>query len=132
MWSGSSSRNMTTPTPQIQALEKGEIDIALSVNSDNVAQLKGKDGVTIKNAQAAVCSFLLMNNDPAIGKEMANPKVQQAVRYAIDYEGLKKMCGEGASLPLSIVPQGFGGREDPARQLPQSGQGQGADEGSRL
>ena len=97
---------------QIQALEKGEIDIALSVNSDNVAQLKGKDGVTIKNAQAAVCSFLLMNNDPAIGKEMANPKVQQAVRYAIDYEGLKKMCGEGASLPLSIVPQGFVGAKN--------------------
>ena len=64
------------------------------------------------NSYAFIRGIGAVNNDPAIGKEMANPKVQQAVRYAIDYEGLKKMCGEGASLPLSIVPQGFVGAKN--------------------
>lgn len=92
---------------QIQMLENGEIDMALSLNADNISQLRGKEGVTILNDQTAVCSFLLMNDDPAVGGPMANPDVQQAVRLAIDYQGLKQMCGEGATLPLSIVPQGF-------------------------
>ena len=88
-------------------LENGEIDMALSLNADNISQLTGKNGVQILNDQTAVCSFLLMNDDPAVGGPMANPDVQQAVRLAIDYQGLKQMCGEGATLPWSIVPQGF-------------------------
>ncbi len=94
---------------QIQMLQNDEIQVALSVNQDNVATLEGKEGIAIKTATSAVCTFLMMNNDPAIGKEMANPKVQQAVRYALDYEGLKKLAGGNATLPLSIIPQGFVG-----------------------
>lgn len=94
---------------QIQMLQKGEIDIALSLNRDNVAQLEGNADINIQRGQTAQMTFLIMNNDPKIGKEMADPKVQQAVRYAIDYKGLKEMCGEGASLPLSFVQQGFTG-----------------------
>ncbi len=97
---------------QIQMLENGEIDMALSLNADNISQLEGKEGVTILNDQTVVCSFLLMNADPAVGGPMANPDVQQAVRLAIDYQGLKQMCGEGATLPLSIVPQGFIGAKN--------------------
>lgn len=94
---------------QINMLQSGDIDIAMSLSADNAVQLKDKAGIRLINKQAVVCSFLLMNSDPAIGKEMANPKVQQAVRLAIDYQGLLKMAGDGASLPLSIVPQGFVG-----------------------
>ncbi|MEG2038763.1 MAG: ABC transporter substrate-binding protein [Oscillospiraceae bacterium] len=94
---------------QIQMLEKGEIDVAFTLNSDNIGQLEGKEGINILRGQSAVCTFLLMNNDAAVGGPMANPDVQQAVRYALDYKGLKTLCGEGASLPLSIVPQGFVG-----------------------
>lgn len=94
---------------QIQMLQNDEIQVALSVNQDNVATLEGKEGIAIKTATSAVCTFLMMNNDLAIGKEMANPKVQQAVRYALDYEGLKKLAGGNATLPLSIIPQGFVG-----------------------
>ena len=97
---------------QIQMLDKGEIDIALTLNADNIAQLKGKNNVEIKTASTAVCTFLLMNNDSKIGGPMANADVQQAVRLAIDYQGLKTMCGEGATLPWSIVPQGFVGAKN--------------------
>ena len=94
---------------QISMLEKGEIDVALTLNNDNIGQLEGKDGVKIMKGQTAVTTFLMMNRDAAVGKEMANPAVQQAVRYAIDYKGLLELCGDGASLPLNIVPQGLVG-----------------------
>ena len=113
-------KEITDANTQIQMLEKGEIDIALSLNADNAVQLNGKEGVQVLKSQTAVCTFLLMNADPSIGGPMANADVQQAVRYAIDYKGLKEMCGEGATLPLSIVPQGFVGaqnRSDDYRNL---------------
>ena len=105
---------------QIQMLEKNEIDIALSLNPDNIAQLQNNNNVQILKSQTAVSSFLIMNNDPKIGGPVANADVQQAIRYAIDYKGLKQMCGEGATLPLSFVPQGFVGaktRSDDYRDL---------------
>lgn len=42
---------------------------------------------------------------------MADPLVQQAVRYALDYEGFQQLAGEGALLPLSFVQDGFVGAE---------------------
>ncbi|MBQ3378953.1 MAG: ABC transporter substrate-binding protein [Clostridia bacterium] len=99
---------------QIQMLERGEIDIAFTLNADNIAQLKNedgstKDGITIINGQTSLISFLLMNNDPTIGGPMADPRVQQAVRLAINYENLLKLCGDGATLPLSYIPLNFVG-----------------------
>lgn len=49
---------------------------------------------------------------------MSNPKVQQAVRYALDYEGYLTLGGEGCTIPLNIVQQGFSGAltRDPGYQ----------------
>jgi peptide/nickel transport system substrate-binding protein len=37
--------------------------------------------------------FLLMNQDPEIGGIVSDPTVQQAIRYALDYEGYKELWG---------------------------------------
>jgi peptide/nickel transport system substrate-binding protein len=52
-----------------------------------------------------------MNDKAEIGKQMANPLVQQAVRYALDYKGFQQLAGNGALLPLSFVQKGFVGAE---------------------
>ena len=97
---------------QIQMLQKGEIDIALSLGSDHIAQLEGQDGVTVINPLSMTTTFLLMNQDESIGGPLANPDVQQAVRYAIHYADLQTLAGEGAIAPLANVPQGFIGAEE--------------------
>lgn len=94
---------------QISMLEKGEIDAALTLNNDNIGQLANQEGIVIKKGQTAITTFLMMNRDASIGNEISNPDVQRAVRYAIDYKGLLALCGDGASLPLNIVPEGFVG-----------------------
>lgn len=96
---------------QIQMLEKNEIDIAFTLNADNVAQLENKEGIEVMRGQSSVSTFLLMNEDEAIGGPVSNPDVQQAIRYAIDYQGLRQLSGEGATFPLSFVPLGFVGAE---------------------
>ena len=105
-------REIPDSNTQIQMLEKGEIDIAFTLSPDNINQLEGKEGVEIISGQTASCTFLLMNDDPEIGGPMSDPNVQQAVRLAIDYAGLKALGGEGCALPLSIVPNGFVGAKE--------------------
>lgn len=41
------------------------------------------------------------------GKELANPTVREAIRYAIDYPGLCALAGNGAATPAGIIPKGF-------------------------
>ena len=102
-------KEMPDPNTQIQALENGEIDVALSVGPDQVESIESSDNVEVVSSPTSTMSFLLMNNSEEIGKEMSDPLVQQAVRYALDYEGFQQLAGEGALLPLSFVQDGFVG-----------------------
>lgn len=102
-------KEMPDPNTQIQALEKGEIDVALSVGPDQVKSIKAGGNSKVVSSPTSTISFLLMNNSSEIGKEMANPLVQQAVRHALDYEGFQQLAGDGALLPLSFVQEGFVG-----------------------
>lgn len=104
-------KEIPDPNTQMQALEKGEIDVALSVGPDQVKNIKDGSNAKVVNAASSTISFLLMNSDPTIGKEMSNPLVQQAVRYALDYEGYQQLAGDGALLPMSFIPDGFTGAQ---------------------
>lgn len=102
-------REMTSVDAQITALQNGEIDIALGLNSETAKQLEGVENVAISNGATALLTFLVMSRDAALSPEMSNPKVQQAVRYALDYQGYLTLGGEGCTIPLNMVQQGFCG-----------------------
>ena len=106
-------KDMPDSNTQMFMLQKGDIDIAYSLNADQIMQLKGKEGVEILPFQTLSLSFLLMNEDPKIGGPMANKDVQNAVRYALDYKGIQTIVGEGAITPISIIQVGFLGALPP-------------------
>ena len=99
---------------QIQMLEKGEIDIALGLGADHMNQLQGKPDIVLSTAPTMTTTFLLMNMDEAVGGPLANPKVQQAIGYAINYQDLLMLSGEGSLLPKANVPIGFIGAQERA------------------
>ena len=102
-------REMTSVDAQITALKNGEIDIALGLNNETAKQLEGQDGVTLSTGSTALMTFFVMSRNPEMSPEMSNPKVQEAVRRALDYEGYLTLCGEGGIVPFSFVQQGFVG-----------------------
>lgn len=102
-------REMPSVDAQITALQNGEIDISLGLNSETAKQLAGKEGITITSGATALITFLVMNRDTSLSPEMANPKVQEAVRYALDYEGYLTLGGEGCTIPFNFVQEGFSG-----------------------
>ena len=46
-------------------------------------------------------NFLKANNNPEVGGAMNDPLVQKAVRYALDYEGMR-LLGGGQTVTLAL------------------------------
>lgn len=94
---------------QMMTLSAGDIDIAANMTADTMEELAGKDNITLLNNSTKTVSFIMMNMDEAIGGPVADPKVQQAIRLAVDYAGIQQICGEGTSTPYAIIQTGFFG-----------------------
>jgi len=98
--------NIPTPATQKLALEAGSIDIALDLTADQIRDLQGNADISIARSPANIVHFLLMNADPAIGGIVSDPKVQLAIRYALDYEGYKELWGgvqPGSNLAFGLL-----------------------------
>ncbi len=97
---------MADANTQMMALSRGDIDIAMNLTLDTVEQIEGTEGVEIQNTATKMLVFMFMNMNSEYGPT-ADPKVQEALRYAIDYEGLRTMAGEGSVTPASFIQVGF-------------------------
>ena len=53
--------------------------------------------------------FVMMNMNEEYGGPVSNPDVQKAIRKALDYSGIRMICGDGTLTPYSIIQDGFMG-----------------------
>jgi peptide/nickel transport system substrate-binding protein len=104
------------PEPVTQALQvvRGDLDLATSIGQDQVPVLRRAPNVDVRTSPAATTFYVLMNNSPDVGGPFANPKVQQAVRYALDYDGIMQIAGAGAVRLPGVIPTLFPGSLNPA------------------
>jgi peptide/nickel transport system substrate-binding protein len=65
------------------------------------------DPVKVQSVPSATVVFLLINNNPSVSALTAKPEFVQAVKTAIDYEGLLELAGEGAAQASGLVPSVF-------------------------
>lgn len=94
---------------QMMTLSQGDIDVALCMTDDTMAELEGNESITLVNAPTKTVGFLMMNMDESIGGPVSNPQVQQAIRKAVDYAGIQTITGVGAVTPYSVIQDGFMG-----------------------
>ncbi len=83
--------NLPEAATQKVALEAGDIDLATDLTPDEIVTLEGNPEIGIYTGVSTWTHFLLMNRDPEIGGPMADPTVELAVRYALDYEGYRAL-----------------------------------------
>ncbi len=104
------------PEPVTQALQvlRGDLDFAMSIGQDQIAPLRRSSSVDVRTSPAATTFYVLMNNNPEVGGPFSNPKVQQAVRYALDYEGIMAIAGPGAVRLPGVIPTLFPGSLNPS------------------
>ena len=106
-------RNIPEAATQKIQLEAGDIDIAMDLNADQVASLEGNPNVEVFQGLSDTLVFLKGNMDPEIGGPFSDPTVMAAVRYALDYEGIRLLAGGQSVTPASMLPVGFLGAYPP-------------------
>ncbi len=85
-------------------LEKGDIDIARLLSPEDLKALEANKDIHIEQTLMQSLSYVAMNTDDPI---LANPKVREALRYLIDYDGLAKTVLQYQGQPrASLVPEG--------------------------
>ena len=85
-------------------LQTGEADFAFTLPYEQVATLKKSDKVEVVTAPSIIQRFLTFN---MLQKPFDNPKVREAIGYAINKEALAKVAFNGHAFPAQgFVPQG--------------------------
>ena len=100
-------RNIADSATQQMELEGGDLDFALDLTADQTALLEDNENIKLVSFDTMDIFFLGLNASEEYGKELANPTVREAIRYAIDYPGLCALAGNGATTPAGIIPKGF-------------------------
>jgi peptide/nickel transport system substrate-binding protein len=108
--------NIPEAATQKIALESGDIDLALDLAPDQVAELEGNEDLSIFIGQDRWTHFLLMNRDPEIGGPVSDPAVDLAIRYALDYDGYTELW-TGSVTPGSNMWVGLAGAFGPDRAM---------------
>lgn len=93
---------------QLLEVEKGTAQLAVDLSPNQVRSLRS-DAVKITTGPSVTFFFLTANTDPKISEVAANPDIQEAIRYGVDYENLLQLVGEGAVQPPSILPSVIAG-----------------------
>jgi glutathione transport system substrate-binding protein len=86
-------------------LQTGETDFAFPLPYEQAANLKKVDKVEVVSTPSIIVRFLSMN---VLQKPYDNPKVREAIAYAINKEALAKVAFGGYAFPAQgFVPQGI-------------------------
>jgi peptide/nickel transport system substrate-binding protein len=91
-------------------LEKGDIDVARLLNSDDLKAVSTSKDIHLEKVVFHGYTYLAFNTQDPI---LSNPKVRLAFRYLIDYDGLGKTVIDYWGVPrASLVPIGAYGALD--------------------
>jgi len=94
-------QEMPEATAQMLALQRGDIDVAASLLPGQVKELTGQPGFVVKSTPTFTLRYLAMNTGYA---PFANKNVRNAVKWAIDYDAIKRIFEDSIEVGQTIVP----------------------------
>ncbi|WCR55434.1 MAG: ABC transporter substrate-binding protein (cluster 5 nickel/peptides/opines) [Bartonella clarridgeiae] len=109
--------HMAESASQRFLLEKGVVDIARDLSSEDILDIEKQGGpITIYRVLRPQSVYLSLNNKNVI---FANEKVRLAFRYLVDYDTLGKTVLKGIAIPrASYMPLGVPGALDEKEGVP--------------
>jgi peptide/nickel transport system substrate-binding protein len=87
-------RHIPEASAQRLALEKGDVDVADNLTPDQVTAVAGNADIKVTTIPQALLYYIGLNTAT---KELADPKVRQALRYLVDYDGMANSFLKGAA-----------------------------------
>lgn len=97
-------RNIGEPSDQAIMVAKGDLDIAVNLGRTEADTLRRVSSLVVKSSLNLNVVNVAMNNNPQVGGPFSNPKVQDAVRYALDYDGILKLTDPGSVRAAGVIP----------------------------
>ncbi len=73
-------------------LEKGDVDVARNLNPEDVAGLEGKEDVVVDTDLKGNLMYISFNQK---NEQLSNPKVIEAIKYLVDYNGMENSFLKG-------------------------------------
>lgn len=103
-------RNIQESATQRLLLERGDIDVARNLNPDDIAGIADVDGVAVDSELRGRLMYISMNQKSEI---LSNPKVIEALKYLIDYEGMQNSFLNGQyTVHQAFLPRTYLGEID--------------------
>jgi peptide/nickel transport system substrate-binding protein len=103
-------RHVAEPATQRLLLENGDIDIARKLTPVDIAGIEGNPDVKVVDEQRGRIYYLALNQKV---EPLNDPKVIEAVKYLIDYQGMADSFLKGSNVVhQSFLPAGFLGAID--------------------
>lgn len=101
-------QGITDATTERLEVSRGTVDIAQNIDIDGAKILKSDPSVHVVTGNTLDLVYMGMTLSPKVSKPLSNAKVRQAVRDALDYNGIVKglLSGVGTQ-PNSMVPVGM-------------------------
>ena len=98
-------RHVAEAASQRLLLEKGDVDIARDLTADQVKGLAGNSDIVINTYPSADTYYMALNQKD---EHLRNPKVRQALRWLVDYQGMVDTFLKGQYIVhQSFWPSGF-------------------------
>jgi len=103
-------RHVLESASQRLLLERGDIDIARNLNPEDIAGATEADGVVIQDELKGRLMYIALNQKHEV---LAKPEVRMAVKYLIDYEGMKNSFLNGQyTIHQNFLPATYLGASD--------------------
>ncbi|WP_289043506.1 ABC transporter substrate-binding protein [uncultured Aliiroseovarius sp.] len=105
-------RHVLESASQRLLLERGDIDIARNLNPEDIAGVMEADGIKIEDELKGRLMYLSLNQKHP---ELSKPEVRQAIKYLIDYEGMKNSFLKGQyTIHQNFLPATYLGASEEA------------------
>lgn len=100
-------RHIPESATQRLLLEKGDVDIARNLSPDDIKGMEGAEGVKVIDDLKGRIMYIALNQEhPVLG----DPKVVQAMKHLIDYNGMANSFLKGQYIPhQAFLPRTFMG-----------------------
>jgi len=99
-------QDMPEPTAQLLALQQGDIDVAMNLLPAQYKQVGALPGFVVKSTPTFSLRYVAMN---AGFEPFTKVQVRTAVKYALDYDAIKRLYEDTIDPGQTIVPAGMFG-----------------------
>jgi len=105
-------QNQQNAATQSLLVQHGSVDVAMNINVQQAQTLKHNSSVNVVTGNTLDLIYIGMTTSPTLSKPLSDPRVRQAVRDAIDYDGILQGLLKGVGTrPNSMIPVGMLGND---------------------